>query len=389
MSHMQLWQIDSTEQLRKLAPAWDRLWQRSDVSLPTARAELVAQWADHFAPRSTLRLTVVEKDGELLAAVPLKGRTIRRIVPVGDLTINYWSPNGELLLDPKSDAEAVLSVLADGLEEAPWPLLWLDLVPFETGRWQSLIQTLRARGLAADVHFRYRIGLVEVRGDFDEYFAGLSKAHRQTVGKKLRRLKRDGSVQLRVYYELSPDEVDGRLRRAFEIEQASWKHQDGHTVLDTPGMFEFYRRQARQLAECGHLRLAFLEHRGKPIAFEHGWTAKGVYYSFKVGYDASYRRFSPGHLLRMLLIRDLFERREVERIDFQGPLTEALAQWSTGSYAIGRLVIAPRRLPSRLLMAGYRSLGPLVRRLRFMTRKTANGDGLDGGLRERVGSAAE
>jgi hypothetical protein len=116
-------------------------------------------------------------------------------------------------------------------------------------------------------------------------------------------------------------------------------------------MFEFFLRQARQLAAWGSLRLAFLEHRGRPIAFEYGWLAKGVYYSYKVGYDPEFASYGPGHLLRLHLLRALAAEPGVRLVDFHGPLTEALACWATRSYAIGRLVLAPPRIGSRLLLS--------------------------------------
>ncbi len=48
---------------------------------------------------------------------------------------------------------------------------------------------------------------------------------------------------------------------------------------------------------------------GEPIAFEFGWTAKGVYHCFKVGYDPATAQFSPGQLLRMLLVERLRDQR--------------------------------------------------------------------------------
>ena len=44
--------LTSVADLRAEAAAWDDLWQRSDVSLPLVRAELLAQWVEHFAPRA-------------------------------------------------------------------------------------------------------------------------------------------------------------------------------------------------------------------------------------------------------------------------------------------------------------------------------------------------
>lgn len=396
MTQRRLRQIDSVQGLRRLAAAWDRLWERSEVPLPTARAELVAQWVEHFGAGRALRVLVVEEGGDLVGAMPLAGRRAHGVLPVGDVTWNCWSPNGELLLDPEADVPAVLDLLVAGLEAAPWPLLWLDLTPFEAPRWQSLIRAIERRGLAHDVHPRYPIGQVEIRGRFDEYFARRSGSHRRSVRKRLRRLEREGPVRLNVLSDFAADEIVPRLGEAFQIEHGGWKSVGGGTVLSTPGMVEFYGRQARQLAEWGCLRLAFLEHRGKAIAFELGWTAKGVYHSYKVGYDAAYERYAPGHLLRMQLIAALHEQPGHVLVDFQGPLTDALAHWSTGSYAIGRLVIAPRRLASRALMAGYRTLAPAIRRLRGARGGTtpdgpamSPGDGTKAGVPGRIPEPAE
>ena len=362
MGQLQVHTLDSIDALRQRAPAWDRLWQRSGVSLPTARAELVAQWLERFAPKATLRVLTVDDGGELVAALPLVGRRLRRLLPAGDLTWNYWSPNGELLLDPQADVPAVCDRLAEAMARLRWPLLWLEMVPLEFTYWQALLAALARRKLAVDVHPRYRIGQVEIRGTFADCQSQWPKSHRRNLRRDLRRLEQTGEVAWRFQSKFTPAEVETGLRRAFEIETRSWKESVGGSVLGTPAIFEFFVRQARQLAEWGSLRLAFLEQAGKPIAFDLGWTAKGVHHSFKVGYDAAYREYAPGQLLRRGLIERLFEEGEIGVLDFQGPMTEGLAVWSTRSYPIARVVVAPGGGVSRSAWLAYKALLPLIRR---------------------------
>lgn len=359
----------SADALRGLAPAWDALWQRSEVPLPTARAALVAQWLDCFAVGQPFHLLAVEEQGRLLAALPLVGRRIRRLLPVADVTWNYWSPNGELLLDPEADV-AVLDRLVEQFRRLVWPLLWLETVPWETARWQAFLQRVTRQGLAVDVHPRYRIGVVATEGDWATYLESRSAGHLRTIRKDLRRLERRGPLALRLLDTLSPEEVEGPLREAFELERRSWRSESGSTVLDTPGMFDFYLRQAQQLAAWGCLCLVFLEHQGRPIAFELGWTAKGVYHSFKVGYDAEYRTLSPGHLLRMLLLERLFQKPEVRRVDFQGPLTGAMEFWATESYPIARVLVARDPWRGRALLASYRLAARTVRAWRSLWKQS-------------------
>lgn len=364
MGRLHLVQLESVEAIRGVAADWDRLWTESEVTLPTARAELVAQWLEQFAPQAKPRVLIVEQDGRMAAALPLVDRRRWRALAVGDLTWNYWSPNGELLLDPAADGEAVLGVLAEAMRSLAWPLFWLELTPLASSRWQAFLAALGGQGMTIDSRPRYEIGQVELVGQFDAYEAQRPRSLRRSLRKDMRRLEQLGPVDLKVYSQFTPDEVEPRLRRAFEIESRSWKSEAGNPVLQTPGMLEFYVRQAQQLAQWDALRVAFLEHQGKAIAFELGWVAKGVYHSFKVGFDADYARYGPGHLLRHRLIAWLFEQPDVEVVDFQGPLTEALAGWSTRTYPIGRVLVGQPNLQGRMLMAGYRTVAPLVRWLR-------------------------
>ncbi len=355
--------LNSIDRLRSEARAWDRLWLAGRATLPTARAELVAQWVERFAPGGRFRAIVVRQGERMVAALPLVDRRVGRLVPAGDLTWNYWSPNGELLLDPAADADRAAELLVEGVVRSPTRLLWLEMVPEQFEHWQTFFRALKRRRVALDVGRRYEIGQVVLDGQAEAYQAGRSKNLRRSLGKDLRRLEREGPVGLVVHSALVPDEVETPLRRAMEIEDRSWKGSAGTSVLQTPGLFEFYLRQARTLAAWRMLRLAFLTCGGRAIAFEFGWTAKGVYHSFKIGYDPEYRRFSPGQLLRWKRISAAFEAADEKVVDFQGPITPALAVWANRSYPVARVVVAPGSA-GRILLAGYRGIRPLARRLR-------------------------
>ena len=93
----------------------------------------------------------------------------------------------------------------------------------------------------------------------------------------------------------------------------------------------------------------------------------------EIGYDPKFAAFSPGQLLRCLMLERFSAARECRRIDCQGPLTEAHAAWGPGTYAVGRLAVAPQRWLGRVALHGYRRLRPLVRRFR----------GLGGGFDQR------
>ncbi|MBN2021815.1 MAG: GNAT family N-acetyltransferase [Pirellulales bacterium] len=371
MSRLTLSQLDSTEQLRRRAAEWDDLWNRSGVTIPTARATLVAHWIEWFSIGTRLRLLVVERDGRMVAALPLAGQRALRWMPVGGLTMNYWSPNGELLLDPAAGSDEALDLLVEGINRLPWPLAWLDMAPVETPHWQACLTAFRRRGLAVDVHHRWTVGVVATDGDYESYLQTRSKNLRRNLRRDLGSLEKRGAVEFSFDGVFDETELEKPLRDVFELEDRGWKGAAGGSVLRSPGMFEFYLRQARQLAAWGDLRLARLMYRDQTIAFELGWMGKGVYHSFKVGYDPAYRVYGPGHLLREFIIRSCHADPAVRAVDFQGPPTDALASWATGAYPIARVVVAPRRVGSRILWIGYRAVRSVVRRLRRRPREHA------------------
>ena len=76
VSRFQLEVLNSIEQLLDNASAWDRLWERSPVTLPTVRAELIAEWVTHFAPAARFHGLVVRQGAEMVAGLPIIGRRV-------------------------------------------------------------------------------------------------------------------------------------------------------------------------------------------------------------------------------------------------------------------------------------------------------------------------
>jgi CelD/BcsL family acetyltransferase involved in cellulose biosynthesis len=248
--------------------------------------------------------------------------------------------------------------------QLPWPLLWLDGVAIDTPRWQALRHALDAVGMAVNVDARFDIGRVEIDHDWQRYQAGWSRTHRRNMKRYSRKLQETGELELRDYTAVTPAEVEGLLRRGLEVEDRSWKGAAGTSVLRSEGMFEYFVRNSRLLAERGQLELVFLEHNGQPIAFELGWYAKGVYHAYKVGYDEAFAAAAPGQLLRYLLFERFYGESPRRAVDFAGVLSDATGKWCTSTYRVGRLLVAPRKLIGRLALSAYRNLWPHLRRLR-------------------------
>ncbi len=352
--------LESIGDLRRVAPAWDGLWQRSHCANPSARAEPLAQWIEHFAPRTPLRIVVVRRHGEPLAALPLLGRGPRPL-RVGFVPGNDWSSAGALLVDSAEEQQAVLDCLVRGLRRFAWPLLRLDAALPENPGWRNFGVALQRSGIVALTRPRCRVDQIDVGGDWSSYLAGRTYNQRRQIRRLVARAGAD--TKLLVLEQFAPDELTRWLRQGFAIEDQGWKGRAGTSVLKNPSIFDFYLRQARHFAETGALRLVFLEHQGRSIAFEYGWQAKGVYSPLKVAYDETVHRLSPGQLLRALLVERFCADPVMRQVDFLGPSSRATRDFSTGDYPVARMLVALHPLAAPVVKT-YQLLSPIVRRFR-------------------------
>jgi CelD/BcsL family acetyltransferase involved in cellulose biosynthesis len=358
------------DELRDRADAWDDLWLRSPTTSSTCRAELMACWVERFAPGTEFCALAVERDGRMLAALPLVTRRVGRFLTAGGLPVNDWSQCGDLLLDESiesdesDESDDALRTLASGFSRLPWSVLWLDGVRLETKRWQRLQQMLQAGGSAVFAEPRFEIGWLELTTTRADIQKSWSKGFRKSLRRTACRLAERGRYELKTFTNIGDDEIEPLFMRATDVEQRSWKARERTSIRESDGIAEFYLRQCRLLAARRELVFAFLELDGRAIAFEIGWLAKSVYHSFKVGYDERFAAFGPGQLTMNLLIEQLLKGGSCKAIDCVGPMNDAMAHFRPATYAIGRMLIADRHLTGRALLSLYKHAIPHFRRWR-------------------------
>jgi len=346
--------LTSLDEMRENAAAWDDLWWRSETAMPTARAELIAQWIEQFRPCAEFRAIIVVREGHWIAALPLIACRIGGLMPAGALPGNAWSPCGDLLCDAAVEPESAVKLLLSAAARLPWQLLWLNDVLPETPRWQAALRLCNRLQLPASYHERYRVGRVEIGDSWVNYRKSLSKHHRQAMCRAARKLEREGNLRLEMNSRLEVAAVEPWLAEAFEIENLGWKGANGSSVLRAPGMFDFFVKQAKQLARWGQLETAALRLDNRMLAFIYGFRAKGVYFAHKISYDPRFASFSPGQLLFNYLLERLHDDEQADALDFIGPMNHCHSRWRPATYGVGRLALSPRGMIGHAAMYAYR-----------------------------------
>ncbi len=364
--------LTSTSQLLARATDWDRLWQESDSTLPSARAEIIALWTEGFAGNRPFRALIAQREEKLVGALPLIGCKILPAIEIGMLPRNVWAASGDMLVSQDCDSNAVIRLLARGLRHLPWNIIVLERVPYELPRWKMLRECLRDEGSWCSVVHQYRAPLVDIGGDWASYEASLKGRHRQRRRRNGRMLRKRGRVEFRIHSTLTPDEVEPLMRRGFEVEDRSWKGDAGTSILKNQDALDYYITEARKLAEWRQLEIAFLELDGEPITFCYGWNAKGTRYSVKTGYDRKFSKFGPGQQQCMHMLQHAHQDPACSLYDFYGRVMPWNEMWATRVCDVGRLIICRKPGPARAVAALYTRLHPAAKRARTHLQKMAS-----------------
>lgn len=141
--------------------------------------------------------------------------------------------------------------------------------------------------------------------------------HTGSTRKKLRqdwnRLAALGRVDIR--NGRAPAAVIEAFETFLALELASWKGDNGTALLSRTRDADFVRRLIGDLAEQGAASVALLRVDGRTIAAQVLMYSGRTAYTWKIGFDAAYGKFSPGALLVDKVTEQLFAGSEIDVID--------------------------------------------------------------------------
>jgi CelD/BcsL family acetyltransferase involved in cellulose biosynthesis len=174
--------------------------------------------------------------------------------------------------------------------------------------------------------------------------------------RELRRLERRlGEIGKLSYEECRlPEDMERWIDEFVALEGSGWKGRLGSALGSTEANRRFFLRAAREGARQGRLQMLGLRVDGRPVALKCNFLAAAgtqrVGFTFKIGYDEAYSKYSPGTLLELENIRRFHARPELLWMD-----SCAIPE----HFMINRLWL-DRRVIDTLLVSTGRPWGSLV-----------------------------
>lgn len=320
--------IGGVEIIDRFAEEWRELCEESATDEPFYRPEWIRAYIRAFAAGKTVVLVTARSEGRLRAVLPLlEERTAYLGWRVTRLrsAANIHSVRFDLVRCAGSEGDQAELAVWDYLKNfLSWDVIEFPDVP-EGGvvdGWRAWAQKdgfYTAKVNSLQMPF---IQLVPWEGDWDWWLGRLKGEFRQNLRRRVRKLQDEPKLR-----RIDRADPEG-LKLFYEMERSGWKGTDRGAIACSPWTLQFYNEIAHMAEHFGYLTLYFLEVGGRTIAAQFGLTYRGRYFSLKSAYFETEAKFSPGHLLVNLVLRDCANRGLTE-FDFLGPWMEWKANWTS------------------------------------------------------------
>jgi hypothetical protein len=221
------------------------------------------------------------------------------------------------------------------------------------------------------VRQRYTRYFLDFAGDYDSWFAGLSSNARQGLRRKAKKIAATSGGVLDVRRFRTAEELVAFHPVARAVSATTYQERllgsglpEGDDFLRTIG----------DLAAVGRVRAWLLYIAGEPAAYlccpVHGGT---VIYAW-VGHDPKYNDWSPGAVLQLEAMQDLFGEGRFGAFDFTEGEGQHKRQFATGGVECVDLLLLQPTLANRLTMAGLGGFNAGV----AVAKRAVNGAGFSG-----------
>lgn len=210
-------------------------------------------------------------------------------------------------------------------------------------------------GMLPCVRQRYTRYYTDLSIGFEAWFAGLSGNARSQLKRKAKKIASETGGTLDVRRFTSPDELDAFHDVARRISLRTYQERLlGSGLPDDPAFFA----AMHALAAAGQVRAWLLYIAAEPAAYLYCPIDGDTVIYAHVGHDPAFNDRSPGAVLQLVAMQDLFDEGRFATFDFTEGEGQHKRQFATGGAACLDLLLLRPTLANRAIMvalAGFDS----------------------------------
>ncbi|MBN8955937.1 MAG: GNAT family N-acetyltransferase [Rhizobiales bacterium] len=304
--------------LADIAPAWRDLARRALEPNVFYEPEFALATAPVFGPKVEVLLVWSRQEPRRLVGFFPFQISHRRYGLFPSVLVGWthpYAPLGTALVDGDAP-EAVVAALFDYVAaSSDLPRLMLFPLAPTQGRWaNALAAALVRRGGRVALFDQHRRALLAPPGDRKTYLdRSVSRGKRKELRRQLRRLSERGALV--VSQALTPEAIGPALEAFLALEAKGWKGRTGSAAIMQAGVGAFMRQAMHDLSARGGARLVLLSVADRPIAAGIVLRSGERAWFWKIAYDETEARASPGVQLTIELTRSLLADATLEQTD--------------------------------------------------------------------------
>lgn len=310
--------------------------------------DVIRLFLEQQGPAVQPRLIVLRCGGRVVGLAPCfveKARYRMRLSVLTLFTLPFRRLKvfGDTLLTARGENEAdLLERLLEALRSLrrEVDVVYLETLRMEGPLW-SLLQREGSGQLRLMVSSPEPQVVREIRfgGSFDAYYASRPKKARNNYQWRLRKFEREAPGPPELARVTDPEQVPEFLAELDHLFNRTWQARSfGRRRRDGAEDLRYFTG----LAELGLLRSYVLRSAGKPLAYVVGFQYGGRFHHEETGYDQDFAALAPGTILNYSLVRDLFEHRKPEVLDFGHGENTYKKVLGTDEYPVCSAYLVPR-----------------------------------------------
>lgn len=289
--------------------AWRSLAEVAVEANPFFEPEFVLTAASHLPSRG-IGLMTVEDGDEWRACMPVARMRVAGLSPGLGTWRHQYCFLGTPLVDRHRLDQAVSALARQPLHEGGALLFTAEAIS-DGPVLSALRESLSEQRLAIVFEIGHERAALQRRKD-GVYSDGMRAHRRRELQRLWRRLEEDLGEQLEVEEDVGDRPV---WENFLELEAAGWKGRNATALAADPSHAEFFRELCAGFAAAGRLQMLTLKAGERVIAMKCNIAAGDTLFCFKIAYDESLSRYSPGVQLERMNVDLFHERRDEEFMD--------------------------------------------------------------------------
>jgi len=314
--------IESADALTPFMSALDELAQASRDTNPQFEAYALRAAMRHLSGGQRIHVALVWEEGAggngrrlLTGAFPYVEKRFYLGLPVKIWSI--WTHIHSFIATPHVRAGHEASAIRHFLDYADHAHAAMLRFPYlqAGGAFDlALSNVTRERGCIQGETDRHQRAFLQSSLAGEAYLdATMRKKKRKEYNRLWNRMSEAGEVRFET--RCDSEGVNEWVERFLELEARGWKGRRGTALDKRENERSYFRAICEGASKAGKLHRTELSFDGKAIAMLASFRANEGAYSFKIGFDEEYSRFSPGAMLMLKVIEPFLNDNGIDWVD--------------------------------------------------------------------------